>query len=75
MKKLLALILALVAVFCMFTGCSDGKVDDDKGNTDITDTTENGENTGDNVDEDNKPEYTIVTPITDGGSFDGGNYK
>lgn len=92
MKKLLAIILALVAVFCTFAGCGQNSGNDVKdGGTNITDNTdgtENGENTGDDNNggenngsgnentgnEDDKPTYTIVQPITDGGSFTGGDY-
>ena len=90
MKRLLIALLALVAVFCTFTGCSDGdkaNIDEINGNgTDITETTENGENSGDDLSEDDKetqeengeteePSYKIVAPITDGGGFVGGNYN
>ena len=91
MKRLLIALLALVAVFCTFTGCSDGdkaNIDEINGNgTDITETTENGENSGDKEnegdkettedknDETDEPSYNIVAPITDGGGFVGGNYN
>lgn len=78
MKKLLVTLLAIVAVFCTFAGCSENKADDgNNGGTNITGDTGNGENKGtnDNVGGDDKPQYEIVKPISNGGSFTGDDYK
>ena len=96
MKKILVVILALVAVFCAFVGCGDAPkgnnadnntnvIDDNTGNennagdTDNennTDDTGNGENDGEDNGNGNGQSGKVVSPITDGGSFDdGGNYS
>ena len=78
MKKLLVTLLAIVAVFCTFAGCSENKADGgNNGGTNITGDTGNGENKGtnDNVGDDDKPQYEIVNPISNGGSFTGDDYK
>lgn len=81
MKKLLALILALVAVFCTFAGCgstakdndtdNNTNVTDDTGNSGNKDDTGNGESNGDTGEQGGN----VHTPIKNGGSFhfDGGN--
>lgn len=88
MKKLLALLLTLIALCVVFTGCSDNKDKGSENNTEITQETGNGgENEsggnggeGDKTDDgngenNNEPEHgEVVQPITDGGSFNGGNY-
>ena len=84
MKKILVAILALVAVFCTFAGCNDAAKDDDTGNnTNVTDNsgdntgnTGNGENNGGDNGNESGSTDKVVSPITDGGSFnDGGNYS
>ena len=103
MKHLLTLIMSLVAVFCVFAGCSVNSVVNDNGNgdgngteihIDVSEDKKDGENQdGDNEEKpennddgqgeeenteepgEDKPNYVIVDPITDGGDFVGGNYK
>ena len=86
MKKVLVVILALVAVFCTFAGCNDAATEDKTGNNtnvtdnvkdnDTTDNTGNGENNGGDNSNESGSTGKVVSPITDGGSFDdGGNYS
>ena len=86
MKKILVVILALVAVFCTFAGCNDAAKDNNTGNnTNVTDNsgdngktgnTGNGENEGGDNGNGNGGSGKVVQPITDGGDYDGGgNYS
>lgn len=94
MKKILAVILTLVVVFCTFAGCGDTVKDDNSGSnttvtdnsgdndntdntgdTDKTDDTGNDENDGDDNGNGNGNTDKVVSPIINGGSFDGGNYS
>ena len=59
MKKLLAIVLAGIAVFSL-SACGTGA---NKGN-------ESGGDGGNT-----EPKSNVVEPITDGGSFDGSNYS
>ena len=88
MKKILVMILALVAIFCAFSGCSESVEDDSKNNTDITTNVDddaeedngegdagNGENTDDKDNGNGQSGNKVVQGITNGGNYDGGNYN
>ena len=79
MKKILITLLVIVAVFCTFAGCYAADKADGGNNsgTNITDDTESGENKGtdDNAGGEDKPQYEIVAPISNGGNFTGGDYN
>ena len=63
-NTLFIFILVLVSVVCLFSGCGGSGEDNN-----IDNTTENNGNTSMMTD------YTVVAPITDGGSFDVGDYE
>ncbi len=77
MKRFLAIMLALIAAVCMFSGCGSDKGDDVNApaHETVTPVTIGGnenDNAGGGA---NAPASNIVTPISDGGSFDGGGYE
>ena len=83
MKKILVVILALVAVFCTFAGCNDAAKDNNTDNS--TNVTDNTDKNTDNTDNSNNTDDTgngendgdtgeqngnaQKKPITNGGSF------
>lgn len=74
MKRLLILLLAFIAVLFIFVGCneSDGAGYKDKGNTDIVETGDGVDATGE---EDNgKTPGQVVSPISNGGDYSGDGY-
>ena len=81
MKKILALLLSLVAVFSLATACTP---DSDLSGGGSSGGSESGITSGGSSDSGNSDSgssgsgsgggSTVVPPITDGGNFDGGDY-
>ena len=91
MKRVLILILSIVAVFGMLTGC-EGKTAQNGGKDDteiinVSDGQEDGENQDGGLGEsdgqeentegqgEGNPKYVSAEPIENGGSFNGGQYN
>ena len=77
MKKILIMLLAIVAIFCTFVGCDDNKASTgNNGGTIVTDDTKNGENSGKDKDIGvDTSKYDFVAPISNGGDFTGADYE
>ena len=79
MKKLLVIVLAVMVALFGATGCDSIKNFFDKDGTEISNSQGDGDQTnkedgaGEKENENKGP--GVVDSITNGGSFDGGNYK
>ncbi len=71
MKKILALILTLVAVFSLATACAP---DSDLSTGGGSSGGQESGNTGGSSGGGSSDSSIVVPPITDGGNFDGGDY-
>lgn len=82
MKKLLLILLSIALICCFAVGCGDKKVNDSgKESTNISDTSgdSDGDDSAPSQDEDESDTTSEsrekITPISDGGSYNGGNYN
>lgn len=82
MKKLIALLLALAMVVCLFVGCADSNDGDTQGNNDIqnSENSENNENSDDNNDDNNDDDngsavITNADEISDTMTSENGKYE